>query len=122
MKFDNNFKFNKKDIEKGLKLPDEMSCELAEIVGIHFGDGCMHIKENRSYRLSYACNIAEERYSAYIANQFKKLFNISCTIDKRMNKSSIELSRAPWGHSGITVSKSAESGIGVWWPKRTTRS
>lgn len=91
MKFNNNFQLNKKDLEKGLKLPKEMSKELAELIGIHFGDGLMDNRHNYTYRIYYTCNISEKQYANYIINQFKKLFNVSLKLRVRKNKSCIDL-------------------------------
>lgn len=89
MKFDINLKLNKKDIDKELKFPNKMSNELAELVGIHFGDGHMS-KYNYTYRLHYTCNIKEEKYSKYIIVLFKKLFNAPFSVYKRDEKGCIE--------------------------------
>lgn len=91
MKIDKKIKLNKKDLEKGLRFPLEISDELAELVGIHFGDGNMQNKFNYTYRLLYTCNISEKQYAIYIINKFKKLFNVALTVDERYDKSSIDL-------------------------------
>lgn len=40
-------KLNKRDIAKGLKIPKEMSLELAEEIGLHIGDGSMNYYSKR---------------------------------------------------------------------------
>ncbi|MBW2977990.1 hypothetical protein KY331_04050 [Candidatus Woesearchaeota archaeon] len=69
-------KLNKNDMKKGLKLPKEISCDLAELVGIHFGDGYMQNKHNSTYRLEYNFNIRDKKYADYVFSLFYKLFNI----------------------------------------------
>lgn len=91
MKFNNNFQLNKKDLEKGLKFPKKMSEELAELIGIHFGDGSMDNKHNYTYKLSYACNIVEKQYANYLINKFQKLFNVSLSKILNQKKSCIIL-------------------------------
>ena len=50
-----------------LKFPIKMSKELAELIGIHFGDGSLYKDLNHNYTLSYAGNLKKDRdYMNYI--------------------------------------------------------
>lgn len=69
-------KFSKKDIEKGLVIPDKLSEDLAEIVGIHFGDGSMEYGRNYTYRLCYALDSRNEEYVSHVKRLFRKVFGI----------------------------------------------
>lgn len=91
MKFNKKFKLNENDLAKGLRFPLEMSSELAELVGIHFGDGHMTKRKHHGYRLHYSCNMSEREYMHYITNKFEKLFNISLKLYERSDKSCFEL-------------------------------
>jgi len=91
MRFNKKIELNKKDLEKGLKFPLEMSDELAELIGIHFGDGSMIKRKHHGYRLQYSCNMSEKAYMGYIMNKFEELFNVSLKLYERTNKSCFEL-------------------------------
>ena len=80
MKFHHNFQLSKKDKEKGLKLPKEMSEELAEFLGIHLGDGSMSKDYRYTYKVTYTCNSAEVQYAQYITDLFERLFNVRLRI------------------------------------------
>ena len=47
---------------KKYQLPDKLTVELAELIGIHFGDGFMRVGKKKDYRLSYCFNINEMGY------------------------------------------------------------
>lgn len=84
--------YNKKEItfdlsivnsikQNGLKLPKELTLELAEEVGIHIGDG--HLSKDR-YRYKLFGNINESDYYMYfIPKLYKTLFNINVKIITR---------------------------------------
>ena len=91
MKFDNNLPLRKRDKKIGLRLPTEMSSELAELIGIHFGDGNMQNKCNFTHRILYSCNIAEKQYADYIVNLFRGLFSVDLKSLIIHNKSYIML-------------------------------
>lgn len=90
MKLNNNFQLNKCDSKKELQLPKEMSKELAEFVGIHFGDGCMHIS-NFTYRIYYSFNARDKEYVLYVKNLFYSLFNANMKVEERISKNTISL-------------------------------
>lgn len=71
-----HIKLSKRDIERSLKLPKIMSIDLAEIIGIHFGDGSMQ-NYNYTHKIDYTSNIAEIQYIQHIGKLFKKVFNVN---------------------------------------------
>ena len=93
MKFDvSKNKFSNLDLERGLRLPNLMSDNLAELIGIHLGDGSLYQDSNYNYNITYAGNLKKDKdYMEYIDFLFFRLFNVHMKklIDK--NKSSIEL-------------------------------
>lgn len=91
MKFNNYFCVSNIDRKKGISLPREMSSELAEIVGIHFGDGNMNKSPNFTYRLLITCNLREIQYAHQIVKLFKKTFNLTLNISERPRKNCIYL-------------------------------
>jgi intein/homing endonuclease len=91
MKFDkNNFQLNKCDIKKGLELPKKMSKELAELVGIHFGDGCMNIS-NFTYRVYYSFNMRDKEYLLYVKDLFYRLFDVKMSREEIFHKNTTSL-------------------------------
>jgi DNA-binding transcriptional regulator WhiA len=67
-----------------------MSCELAEFIGIHYGDGSLY-KVKSNYILTYCFNLTEDiDFSNYFYSLFQKLFNIKLHIYCRKNRNSIE--------------------------------
>ncbi len=90
MKLNNTFTPSRKDLIKGLKLPDSMSLELAEIIGIHFGDGCM-THHKTTHRIMYSINSRDASYADYIHSLFLKVFNISMKRIEYPHKNEIEL-------------------------------
>jgi hypothetical protein len=93
MTFDNSdIKLMKKDLDKGLELPHQISNDLAEIIGIHFGDGYMTKKYRYTYKITYTCNLLEEQYVEHILNLFSKIFNISLKIYRIPDKGCFVLS------------------------------
>jgi len=92
MKFDPiHVKSKRKDLVKRIKLPKEMSVELAELIGIHFGDGSMSQTHNNKYRLTYTCNSLEKQYAKHIANLFKQLFDVSIKIKENKKKNCVDM-------------------------------
>jgi len=90
MELDNQkIEFSRVDIAKQIKLPDTLTSELAEIIGIILGDG--HIEHNKKYSKTrmYLVNIAgslsEDRdyYHNHINPMFFDIFNTQFTISSR---------------------------------------
>jgi len=75
-----------------LKFPIKMSKELAELIGIHFGDGSLYKDLNHNYTLSYAGNLKKDRdYMNYIDFLFYNLFNTHLHTKIYIKQNSIEL-------------------------------
>ncbi|MFH1311168.1 MAG: LAGLIDADG family homing endonuclease [Nanoarchaeota archaeon] len=73
-------KFSRYDKMKNIKLPFEMSSELAEEIGIHLGDGCLSF--NRKY-FSVKTNKKEENYMInFLFPLYKKLYNLDLKLMK----------------------------------------
>jgi hypothetical protein len=80
MEFDlSQFKLSKKDIKKGLQLPNTISSELAYLIGVLAGDGNIFVrKDKHDYRVKCVGNPLDEKefYKNLLAPLFKKVFNI----------------------------------------------
>ena len=61
---------------KEIKLPLTMSVELAELIGIHFGDGGIHIRKRKSYMTTYCFNSKEHDLISDTRLWYKTLFEI----------------------------------------------
>ena len=83
MKFDlSQIEMSKRDIKRGVKLPESLSKELAEFIGIMVGDG--HLSYYPGFSTSghkivrsdvrISCNINEQQYINHIKNLFRILF------------------------------------------------
>jgi len=68
-----------------------MSEHLAELVGIHFGDGSLQIKPARYYRVYYSFNIRDKTYFLYVKDVFYKIFNINMSTQERIDKNALGL-------------------------------
>ena len=71
-------RFSKRDKEKGIIIPNELTKELAEDVGIHIGDGSLHKcnKWKSAYEFSYTTSKAELDYVNHIVSLKKRLYNL----------------------------------------------
>ncbi len=76
---------------KVITLPTEMSTILAELIGIHFGDGGIHVRKRKSYAVTYCFNINEVDLLRDIQTWFKLLFNLEIKCHERKNKNAFEL-------------------------------
>ena len=91
------------DLRKNIRFPKEMTCELAEEIGIHLGDGCLRYYENAKQK-GYAYSVSsghDER--AYLENVIiplmKNLYNLVIQISNSANlliKTSLTFSRIPF--------------------------
>ncbi|PIN81946.1 hypothetical protein COV11_00505 [Candidatus Woesearchaeota archaeon CG10_big_fil_rev_8_21_14_0_10_30_7] len=81
-------KLSKFDKKKKLKLPEYMSSELAEEIGIHLGDGCLLKKRNY---FSVKCNKKEESYiSGFVFPLYKKIYNLDLKLMRLPSVSGFE--------------------------------
>lgn len=88
--------FSKYDLERNVKIPKKLTPELAEEIGMHFGDG--FLSENKyEYRLKGNPKDEKEYYQNYVKPLFKKLFNITVSLKDFKTSYGFELkSRAIW--------------------------
>ncbi len=68
-----------------------MDRELAEIVGIHFGDGYMSHTSNHTYILTYAFDAREPQYAAYVKELFEKTLGIALLHERKAHRNCITL-------------------------------
>lgn len=88
--------FSKYDKEKKIKLPNKLTPELAEEIGMHYGDGFLSEKRYE-YRLKGNQYNEREYYTNYIKPLFKKLYNIDVTLKDFKTSYGFELkSKAIW--------------------------
>lgn len=88
--------FSKYDIKRKIKLPRKLTPELAEEIGMHFGDGFLS-KSRFEYRLKGNQNNEREYYQDYIKPLFKILYNIEITPKDFKDSYGFELkSKAIW--------------------------
>lgn len=84
-----NVQFSNNDVKKMIRLPDEITKELAEETGIHLGDGCMSY--NKNY-FSVKTNNTEERYvTEFLFPLYKKLYNLDLNLMRLESVSGFEI-------------------------------
>lgn len=83
MMFDNTkIEFSIFDLKRNIKLPNKLNQNLAELVGIMVGDGCIYVKKDEAKRIKYELFISGhaiddlEYHEKTISNLFNNLFNI----------------------------------------------
>jgi hypothetical protein len=78
------YNLTKIDLKRGLRIP-EMSESIAEIIGIHFGDGSLEDGSRAycfTYRISYALDARRPKYVEFVKSIFSAVFGIQMkTID-----------------------------------------
>jgi len=93
---DKKGEFSWADIKRSIKIPVEMTNDLAEETGIHLGDGNLTISTEKagykSYRYSISGDLTDEYFYhvTYIANLMKDIYNARGIFIKRPNKNSID--------------------------------
>jgi len=91
-----NVKFSRSDLSKKIKLPTKLTPELAEEIGMHFGDGFL---SNKKYDYRLKGNPKDEKgyYTNYIKPLFKELYNIDIKLKESWKSFGFELySQAIW--------------------------
>lgn len=68
-----------------IDLPERMSLDLAEFVGMHFGDGGIHVRKRKSYTINYSFNIKEIQLITDFKSLFQRLFGINIKQYERNN-------------------------------------
>ena len=77
---------------KKIKFPNGMSEDLAELVGIHLGDGYLSLDKKYDYTISYAGNLQKDKvFMEYINNQYLSLFGTKLKIVLNIKRNSIVL-------------------------------
>ena len=82
MRFDiSSVKFGKPDLDKGIFLPQEMTTDLAEEIGLHLGDGSMNFYSNKGlFQLRGHINDDKKHYLSRIRPLYKKLYNLDVNL------------------------------------------
>ena len=84
------------DMKRRIKIPRQITGDLAEETGIHIGDGNLSIREDKngakSYNYCITGDLANEfiYHTEHIAKLMKKIYNINSKFMKRHDKNSIE--------------------------------
>jgi len=101
MKFDlSNIKFSRKDVKDSVKIPKDLTPELAEFIGIMVGDGHIsnRIRKDRNsgqvYEIQIHGNIKDKKYySKYVNTIIFNLFNIKFKIHLLQSRNAVLLLR-----------------------------
>lgn len=84
------------DKKKEIVLPEKLTPELAEEIGMHLGDGFLS-NQRYDFRLKGNQHTEKEYYKEYIAPLYKKLFNIEVILKDFISSYGFEISsRAIW--------------------------
>lgn len=76
-----NIEISKSEKKRGIVIPNKMSTELAEEIGIHTGDGCLtKTKSSIMYSLRGSRTDDYLYYKEYMPALYKKLYNIKFNI------------------------------------------
>src|SRR3989338_2144103 len=92
---------SRNDRKRGVRIPLELTAELAEFIGIMIGDGHLGYykgvnykgKKYVCYQIKIACNKKEERFISYIRQIFFLLFGVSLSYIQDGAPGSILLSK-----------------------------
>lgn len=91
-----NINYSKYDQDKKIKIPPKLTPELAEEIGMHYGDGFLSEKRY-DYRLKGNPKNEKEYYQLYIRPLFKRLFNVEVCLKESYKSYGFELrSKAIW--------------------------
>jgi len=96
IRFPKKIKPSWQDIKRRIKIPEEMTEELAEETGIHIGDGNLYISTDKdgfkSYRYGISGDLINEYlyHKEYISKLMKRLYNLEPYLLKREKKNCIE--------------------------------
>lgn len=102
MEFDlSKIEFSNKDIKRNIKIPKNLTKELAEFLGIMVGDGHVGSYKNKygkspyiHYEIRIAGNINEYDYYKYHVNKLiDSLFNVEFNLRKIINRNAVILSK-----------------------------
>lgn len=69
-------KFSQADLRRNIRIPSTITEEVAELVGIHIGDGHQHVL-NDSYVIEVTCNINEKSYvDLHVVPLYEKVYGL----------------------------------------------
>jgi len=69
-------KFSQADLRRNIRIPSTITEEVAELIGIHIGDGHQHVL-NDSYVIEVTCNINEKSYvDHHVAALYEKVYGL----------------------------------------------
>lgn len=91
MSFDvSAIKLTKKDRDKGLFFPTRLSDELAELIGVHIGDGTMSCSKEAGAHVAYYGNLQKDlEYFGHLRGLIKGLFGIEANVKILESKSTV---------------------------------
>lgn len=75
----NNIKFSLFDKKKGIKIPQKITSDLAEEIGMHLGDGFLSSRKYE-YRLKGNKKDEKEYYLHHVKKLYKKLYNLDVNL------------------------------------------
>lgn len=91
-----NVDFSGYDVKRNIILPEKITPELAEEIGMHLGDGFLSAKRYE-YRLKGNKNNEQEYYKVNVKPIFKKLYNINLPLKEYTKSYGFELrSKGIW--------------------------
>jgi len=82
-----------REFDEETKFSECNKCDkrLAEIIGIHFGDGCLQTKHNYTYRIGYSLDSRNTEYIQYVKDIFKSVLDIELRGFKEKRKNAVYL-------------------------------
>ena len=78
-------------VMKKVKIPEKLTEDLVELVGIHFGDGSLHRDKKCTYRISYSLDGAYGEYVLFVSRLFEKSFGILLHFSKDKRNGGVSL-------------------------------
>ncbi len=72
-------------------LPYKMSTKLAELIGIHVGDGSLYKDKKGDYTITFTGNLNERDYMDYVNNLFFSCFGVKMKMKVYSKTNSIQL-------------------------------
>lgn len=88
--------YSKSDLNKRIKFPTKLTEELAEEIGMHYGDGFLSAQKN-DYRLKGNPLDEKDYYKDYIKPLFKQLYNLDVNLKEFDRSFGFEIySKAFW--------------------------
>jgi hypothetical protein len=72
-----NVVYSRRDIEKGIVIPEVLTPKLSEDIGIHLGDGSLYLAGScKTFEFIYSGHIDEKSHMTHIMNLKRELYNI----------------------------------------------